>query len=84
MTERFGLVGLTQVDFGFERRLLFCCSWSLERVVVVNGLSCSDKDEVFLFLGFGDVQQEIVNVVLVVLVVGICLNSGEVKKRDLF
>lgn len=52
--------------------------------MVVRGLSWSDKDEFFLcVLGFGEAQQEIL-VVKVVVVLAICRRrSGEEKKRDL-
>lgn len=55
--------------------------------MVVRGLSWSDKDEFFLcVLGFGEAQQEIlvVKVVVVLVRVAICRRrSGEEKKRDL-
>jgi hypothetical protein len=81
-----GLVGLTQVDFGLDKRWV----WSLvglERVVVDRGLSCSDKDGVF-WVGsdnfgeaFGGDLEELQK--MVDLLVVCCLN-GELKIMGLF
>lgn len=56
MTERLGLVGLTQVDFGLDKRLASSLGVS-ERVVLVKGLSWSDKDG-FFFSVFGCAKSE--------------------------
>lgn len=44
-TEGLGLVGLTHVDFGLDKRRV-SFGWS-ERMVVDKGLSCSAKDGFF-------------------------------------
>lgn len=89
-TERLGLVGLTQVDFGLDKNWVW---WSFreeeesDKVVAVRGLSCSEREELFCFWDsdFGGEFEEVVQDMVSDFLLGNnCVSLGEVKKMTRF